>query len=204
MFSIGQQFRAGRTMNSTPAAIPVRCTQPLMVDYKKYILENKVPLLLLDKIFFFLKPLLSLIPGLFLLYSICFSNNQNQKDTSLGLTFSIALILFGSYLIYLTRQKFKFTYLESHLPYSEKERIITQISRDFKWSLDRKSSNYYRFHDSGSLFKSSNYVSILFDEKGYYVNVFDAKWRPLDFGSLRRKSQKIIDLIEGSVQQVCL
>ena len=146
-----------------------------------------------------------MIFGLMFFYAILFNPQANPSRMSNSLlTFSIAFLTFGIYLIYLTRQKLKLTFLELNLSVTEKEKIIIQVSKTLKWSFNRKAENYFRFVDYGGAFRASSNVSILFDEYGYYVNVFDTKWRPLDFGSQRKKTSKILEAIEGCVQQGAL
>jgi hypothetical protein len=134
---------------------------------------------------------------LYALYALNFStkpNPLNQPVDFLNVVFIILTIL-CIYLFFLSLQKLKIKFYKSISSFEKKKSAIETIAAANKWKLEKAEMNYYFFWENNYIL--SYYITIVFDEKGFYINSYPFLDKILDFGSSQKNSDDIYDQIKG-------
>lgn len=171
-----------------------------MKSFEEAILKNKVPLSLLDKVMFWINPTAAILTGLFFLYKLYMTNWYSTFENKDGIVsesfiqvFSILFLIFGIYMVFKNYFLFQLTFVQSNMSLIEKENTINKMKQEYGWSILKKETQYFRFYRPGKWYSRPDYVSILYDEKGFYLNCIDTRWATLDSGNGTRV---ITDLME--------
>jgi hypothetical protein len=106
-------------------------------------------------------------------------------NKALPIIVNICFLLFITLGIYATikiKDNFRLIFLSSYKSNEDKIKIITDLANTNHWTLLENDTNYYKFQDPFKWTKWSNYISIIYDHNGFYINVLDGNWKPIDFG----------------------
>lgn len=122
----------------------------------------------------------------------------NLKWTEMQLFGTIIMVFLLAFSIYIpieTLRKLRITFYEDSKPLDYKERLIQKQKDINRWELLKSDRNYYLFFEN-NLIIQSYYITILVDDKGFYLNCFPNKGRVLDFGCAQRwRDQLYEDLV---------
>jgi len=145
----------------------------------KAIKELKIPLSVSDKIWLAFIPVLMIVAVLFAFYitykkSFYEPTFFSSSKTSHIAAFILFLILLILNIYHLTRfnEYSKLAVIYSTLTIEEKTNIINSLAPVFKWkSFETGSRIYFSYNYCKYLLSMKFIVTILVDEKGFYVNV---------------------------------
>ena len=135
---------------------------------------------------------------LYVLYKMNFSNNENLEDQPipfLNLLFTISTIV-CIYLLILSLQKLKTKFYKDVSSTERKDSAIQKVATRNKWKLKSKEKNYYFFWENNYIFQSY-YITIVFDEQGFYVNSYPFLDRIIDFAASQQNSDAIFEQLKG-------
>jgi len=149
------------------------------MDTTKAIEELKIPLSVTDKIWLAFIPVLMIVAVLFAFY-ITYKKSFYEptffsfSKTSDIAAFILSLILLISNIYHLTRfnEYSKLAVIFSNLTIEEKTNIVNTLAPVFKWkAFETESTNYFSYIYHKYLMGMIFIVTILVDEKGFYINV---------------------------------
>jgi hypothetical protein len=149
-------------------------------------------------------PILILLSCLWAVYDINFTPKPIPiEETEYFLSrsnfiFTILFSLFIIFCIYLLARGekiLKTVVLKDSRSNSDKEKIIEKLRYLNNWKLSKKDKNIYEFWENNFYFQSYD-ITIVFDEKGFYVNTLPTVTQVLDFGYCRKKSEEICSAIK--------
>jgi heme/copper-type cytochrome/quinol oxidase subunit 2 len=183
------------------------------METKKAIEELKIPLSVTDKIWLAFIPVLMIVAVLFAyyitykksFYEPTFFSFSKTSDFAAFILFLILLIL-NIYHLSRFNEYSKLAVLNSDLSIEEKTTIVNSLAPIFKWkAFETGSTNYFSFMYSKYLLGMNFIVTILVDEKGFYINVGygDFKLPALKFYKtfekkiIKRLNQKISLYLSG-------
>ena len=127
------------------------------------------------------------------LYYVNTKWEDQQLIASIVLT---ALLIFSFYSPIQTKRKLKITFYEDHKSLEYKERIIQKQKEINHWELLNSDKNYYLFFEN-NLIIQSYYITIVFDQKGFYINCYPNKGRVVDFGRSQKWSDQLYEDIKA-------
>ena len=149
------------------------------MDTTKAIEELKIPLSFTDKIWLAFIPVLmigAVLFGFYITYKKSFYEPTFFSFSKISdiAAFILFLILMISNIYHLTRfnEYSNLAVIYSTLTIEEKTNIINSLAPVFNWkSFETGSSNYFNYIYSKYLMGMSFIVTILIDQKGFYINV---------------------------------
>lgn len=144
-----------------------------MNKYQNIISDGKIPVSDVASIFGRAVNLLPLLVGIWGLYYVntYWDSNSGENDVLFGNITTSFFILFGVYLLWVTKQRLKTTFYPDSRPIDSKLKIIEMQRAINHWQLKKTEKNYYMFYEN-NLLMPSYYITIVFDEKGFYLNCF--------------------------------
>jgi len=92
----------------------------------------------------------------------------------------IFLAVFSLYTLMLIRNKLKIKFYKDKRIIEKKHQIVQHLKKINHWRLEREDTNYYLFFENNILIPSY-YITVVFDEEGFYLNCFPYMSRVLDF-----------------------
>ncbi len=149
------------------------------MDTTKAIEELKIPLSVTDKIWLAFIPVLMIVAvvfGFYITYKKSFYEPTffSFSEISDIAAFLLLLILLISNIYHLTRfnEYSKLAVIYSNLIIEEKSNSVNSLAPVFKWkALETESTNHFSYIYSKYLMGMNFIVTILVDEKGFYINV---------------------------------
>lgn len=114
--------------------------------------------------------------------------------------FLMVIFAFSIYLLLTAKRFFNLVFVKCTLDDSEKEKIIARLKEDNKWEVQKKEDFHWLFYEH-HLVTSSYYITVLYDEKGFYVNSFPFTKKVIDFGSKQKRSEEICESITQYFQK---
>ena len=152
-----------------------------------------------------LTPVFLFVMGVFALYQLNYTSQpistnetdfyQNSSHVLYNILFSL-IAIFGIYLLFNSGKILKVIFCKDSKPVESKEKVIEKLMSDNKWKLVKKDINYYQFWEN-NIIAQSYYITIVFDEKGFYINSYPYLNRVIDFGKSKKRSNEISESIKG-------
>ncbi len=133
------------------------------------------------------------------LWGIYYVNTKWELDGNnilFGNMTTIFLTIFSAYLLYQTWRKLKVTFYPDKRTIESKERIIQQLKKENHWRLEKSDKNYYLFYENNIIIQSY-YITIVYDEKGFYLNCYPSLDRVFDLGRSQRWADDLFEDIKG-------
>jgi hypothetical protein len=135
--------------------------------YEKSIRTKKVPLSAYDTFLLWANPSIFLLFPLWIFYRFGFEIN-----------FAVILLwAAGTYNVYTNFRDTTFVFLASKTPIVSKEQVILNLQRKYDWNLLDKSQQYIRFEDKVTWTKWPNYITLVWNEEGYFINCIDERFK---------------------------
>ena len=136
--------------------------------YKKSVQSKRVPLSVGDSLFLWMNPIACILAiPMYIFYKFGFSINM-----AIILLWSV-----GIYNVYTNIRDTKFKFLANNASLLTKEEVILQLQQKLGWRLENQSRQYFRFHEPMTWKKWSTYITIVWNEEGYFVNCLDSWFR---------------------------
>lgn len=171
--------------------------------YEKAMSTKRVPLSIMDTLLLWTNP--ALLFGL----SIWYLYEKGAKllfPTYFGIGMYFVPLFIWLAMAWAVRSNIrdcKFTFLVSKIPIHAKEEVIIRCKERLKWNLLDKSRQYYRFSDRTTLMRWSNYITIVWNEEGYFVNSLDSNFKTVIlFGNPWKRVEDVVlnlDSIESEM-----
>ncbi len=120
---------------------------------------------------------------------------QSTTDLILTVVCSLMMIL-STYQLTRAEKILRLVFYKDVGSNEYKEKVIEKLVFNNKWKLNKSDKNYYRFWEN-NIFLQSYFITIVFDEKGFYVNSYPYLNRIIDFGLSERRSKEICASIKG-------
>ena len=169
--------------------------------YQRAIESNQIPHRLGFSLWSRSVSILAVGVGCFILYKLHFTGWFNQfrgrpgyAPSGLIDALGLFLIVIGTYGFISVRTVLSLTFHPSFASIVQKERIIEQLKSHFGWYGSGADKNYRRFLEPHTIL---DMVTVIYDEKGYYLNEFGTSiyggW--IGFGKRRKNVNQIIQRI---------
>ncbi|KAA9034569.1 hypothetical protein FW778_22290 [Ginsengibacter hankyongi] len=114
-----------------------------------------------------------------------------QNSTNFILTiFFLLVVLFSVYLLSRGEKILRITFCKDDRSGEDKEKVIKNLMLANGWKLIESDRNYYKFWEN-NIFPQSYDITIVFDEKGFYVNSYLFYYKVIDFGTGKKRSEEV-------------
>jgi len=135
------------------------------------------------------------------IWGLYYVNTAWEADTEsnnilIGNIAFIFLILTCLYLLFLTNKKLKVTFYPDSRSNETKETVIQKLKSIKHWRVEKTEKNYYLIYENNILI-TSYYITIVFDETGFYLNCYPDLSRVIDFGRSKRWCNELYESIKG-------
>lgn len=130
------------------------------------------------------------------IWGLYYVNTKWEDHQLIGSIILIVLLAFSIYQPIQSIRKLKITFYEDDKPLDYKERLIQKQKEINHWELLNSEKNYYLFFEN-NLIIQSYYVTIVIDQKGFYINCYPNKGRVLDFGRSQRWSDELYEKMKA-------
>ncbi len=110
----------------------------------------------------------------------------------------VVALLWGlaTYNIYTIFRDTRFIFVASKKSLPEKHEVLMELQRKLRWSLDAESLQYFKFEDRTTLLKWSNYITIVWNEDGYFINCLDERYKKVTlFSNPWKRFEEVADQI---------
>jgi hypothetical protein len=170
-----------------------------MQSYQEAITDDRVPLPMLDRLSFYAGPFIGFIAGPVLFYRINLTDFEYDSTTqAIVMNFiCISFIAFSIYAVIINRRQLRFSFIDCNKSDKEKENIILSVAKNNKWSLVKKETNYFKFNDTFSWTHWPYDITIIYDNRGFYINSLNRRFKPIDRGEGKEITNNIIDQIKS-------
>ncbi len=138
----------------------------------------------------------NIILSLVSIWGLYYVNAKWEDQQLIGSIACIALLVFSIYNPIQSKRKLKITFYEDHKSIDYKIKLIQKQQEINHWELMSSDKNYYLFFEN-NLIVQSYYITILIDQKGFYINCYPNKGRVLDFGRSQRWSDQLYEDIKA-------
>ncbi len=125
------------------------------------------------------------------------NNDSEENNILFGNIALAALAVISLYSMLLAKRKLKVNFYPDKRSSEIKEQVILKQKKVNRWRLKRAEKNYYLFYEN-NLFLQSYYITIVYDEIGFYLNCFPVLGRVIDFGRSQRWCDELYDDISKS------
>lgn len=126
------------------------------------------------------------------IWGLYYVNAKWEDHQLIGSIILIVLLAFSIYQPIQSIHKRKIIFYEDDKPLDYKVRLIQKQKEINHWELLNSEKNYYLFFEN-NLIIQSYYVTIVIDQKGFYINCYPNKGRVLDFGRSQRWSDELYE-----------
>jgi len=165
-----------------------------MERFRKIIEKGKVELTNVGGgIINFITGILVLVACLYALYKLNHSSKprDDQPVDFFNIVF-VLLIILCIYILILCILKLKIKLYKDNNPVEKKKLLIERFAEKNKWKLIKAETNYYLYWENNWIF-GSYYVTLVVDDKGFYINSYPFYKTVLDFGASQRNSDEIYE-----------
>jgi len=130
------------------------------------------------------------------IWGVYYVNTKWVEQQLIGSILLIALLAFSIYQPIQSKRKLKISFYEDEISLDQKIRLIQKQKEINHWELLKSDKNYYLFFEN-NLIIQSYYITIVIDQKGFYINCYPNKGRVVDFGRTQRWSDQLYEDIKA-------
>lgn len=170
-----------------------------MLSYEEAVQKDMVPISMIDLILFYSSSVFGVAAGLSLFYRInfmAFTYLSISQEVLLN-CICFAIFAFGIYTFFLNRKHFRFRFVTCNKPAQHKEDIILNIANENKWIIIKKDANYFKFKDCFTWTHWPYSITIIYDDKGFYINSLTTRFKPVDRGEGKKITTGILESINS-------
>lgn len=104
----------------------------------------------------------------------------------------IVLSIFAAWCLFLTGKKLRTRFYKDNRSLEKKKQVIEHLKEVNHWRLKKEDTQYFLFLENNIII-TSYYITIVYDETGFYLNCFPWRGRVFDFGKSYRWCDELFD-----------
>jgi len=139
---------------------------------------------------------LNLILIIVSIWGLYYVNTKWEEQQLIVSIFLVVLLAFSIYQPIQSKLKLRVTFYEDEKSVDHKIRLIQKQKEISHWELLKSDKNYFLFFEN-NLIIQSYYITIVIDQKGFYINCYPNKGRVVDFGRAQRWSDQLYEDIKA-------